>query len=60
VDIGLGVEPAQRVFLPLGHDPAVAATLRREGWTTVAALSDQDRPNNCTHRLEGSKPVEIS
>ncbi len=59
VDIGLGVEPAQRVFLPLGHDPAVAATLRREGWTTVAALSDQDRPNNCTHRLEGHQPVAL-
>jgi ATP phosphoribosyltransferase regulatory subunit len=60
VDIGLGVEPAQRIFLPLGHDPAVAATLRSEGWTTVAGLSDSDTPNNCTHRLEGSKPVEIS
>ena len=60
VDIGLGVEPAQRVFLPLGHDTAAAAKLRREGWTTVAALSDQDRPNNCSHRLEGSEPVELS
>ena len=60
VDIGLGVEPARRLFLPLGHDVAVAAKLRAEGWTTVAALSDQDQPNNCTHRLEGSKPVELS
>jgi len=60
VDIGLGVEPARRLFLPLGHDVAVASKLRAEGWTTVAALSDQDQPNNCTHRLEGSKPVELS
>jgi len=60
VDIGLGVEPARRVFLPLGHDAAAAATLRGEGWTTVAALSEQDEPNNCTHRLEGSQPVTLS
>jgi len=60
VDIGLGVEPARRVFLPLGHDAAAAATLRGEGWTTVAALSAQDEPNNCTHRLEGSQPVTLS
>ena len=60
VDIGLGVEPARRVFLPLGHDAAAAATLRGAGWTTVAALSAQDEPNNCTHRLEGSQPVTLS
>ena len=59
VDIGLGVEPAKRVFLPLGHDIAAAARLRGEGWTTVAALSEQDQPNNCTHRLEGGAPVPL-
>jgi ATP phosphoribosyltransferase regulatory subunit len=59
VDTGLGVEPAKRLFLPLSHDPAAAATLRSEGWTTVAALSDQDQPNNCTHRLEGNTPVPL-
>jgi ATP phosphoribosyltransferase regulatory subunit len=59
VDIGLGVEQAQRIFLPIGHDAAAAATLRREGWTTVAALSEQDQPNNCTHRLEQDKPVPL-
>ena len=53
VDIGLGVEPARRVFLPLGHDAAAAAGLRGEGWTTVAALSDTDQPHGCTHRLDG-------
>ena len=60
VDIGLGVEPAKRIFLPLGHDQAAAAKLRGDGWTTVAALSDTDQPNDCTHRLEGSTPVELS
>jgi ATP phosphoribosyltransferase regulatory subunit len=59
VDLGLGVEPARRVFLPIGHDIAAAAKLRGEGWTTVAALSEQDQPNNCSHRLEGSQPVEF-
>jgi len=54
VDIGLGVEPARRIFLPMGHDPAAASRLRGEGWTTVAALSEQDRPNNCTHILEAN------
>jgi ATP phosphoribosyltransferase regulatory subunit len=59
VDAGLGVESAKRLFLPLGHDAATAARLRGEGWTTVAALSDTDRPHGCTHRLEGSSPVPI-
>lgn len=59
VDMGLGVEPARRVFLPIGHDAHAAATLRAEGWTTVAALSDNDQPLNCTHRLEGVRPVEL-
>jgi ATP phosphoribosyltransferase regulatory subunit len=60
VDLGLGVEPARRLFLPLGHDPAAAARLRGEGWTTIAALSDADGAGDCTHRLDGSQPVEIS
>jgi ATP phosphoribosyltransferase regulatory subunit len=60
VDIGLGVEPARRIFLPLDHDAATAAKLRGDGWTTVAALSEQDQPHNCTHRLEGSKLAELS
>jgi len=59
VDAGLGVEPAKRLFLPLGHDAAAAATLRSEGWTTVAALSEQDQPNNCTHILEASGPRQL-
>jgi ATP phosphoribosyltransferase regulatory subunit len=54
VDAGLGVERGQRLFLPLGHDPAEAARLRGEGWITVAALDEQDRPNGCTHRLDAA------
>jgi ATP phosphoribosyltransferase regulatory subunit len=60
VDMGLGVESSRRVFLPLGHDAAVAARLRGEGWTTVAALSGADQPGDCTHVLHGSEPVEQS
>lgn len=59
VDNGLGVEAVRRVFLPLGHDPAAAAKLRREGWITVAALSEQDRPDSCTYRLEGDAAVPL-
>ena len=59
VDAGLGVEPAKRIFLPLGHEPAAAAKLRGEGWTTVAALSDTDQPHGCTHRLDGTTPVAL-
>ncbi|WP_174273482.1 ATP phosphoribosyltransferase regulatory subunit, partial [Sphingomonas bacterium] len=60
VDIGLGVEPARRIFLPLGHDPAAAAALRREGWTTIAALDAGGQPDDCTHELIAGKPVEIA
>jgi ATP phosphoribosyltransferase regulatory subunit len=56
VDIGLGVEPTQRVFLPLGHDKALAARLRSEGWMTIAALDADDAPADCTHVLEGAAP----
>ncbi|WP_442680590.1 ATP phosphoribosyltransferase regulatory subunit [Sphingomonas sp. ASY06-1R] len=56
VDIGLGVEPARRVFLPVGHDAAAAAALRRDGWTTVAALSEKDQPHGCTHILDADEP----
>lgn len=59
VDAGLGVEPSRRIFLPLGHDPAAAAALRREGWTTIAALADGDWPVDCTHTLEPRGPRAI-
>ncbi|HWI87351.1 MAG TPA: ATP phosphoribosyltransferase regulatory subunit [Sphingomonas sp.] len=59
VDLGLGIEPARRVFMPIGHDAAVAAALRADGWTTIAALSDTDQADSCTHRLEGGRPLPL-
>ncbi|WP_041685553.1 ATP phosphoribosyltransferase regulatory subunit [Erythrobacter litoralis] len=56
-----GREPAATVFLPLGHDPSVAARLREEAWRTVAALEESDDPRalGCSHRLDGSEPVAL-
>lgn len=53
VDAGLGVEPVRRVFVPLGED---GTALRAEGWTTVAALSAQDGPQDCTHIMRDGMP----
>ncbi|MBO9518800.1 MAG: ATP phosphoribosyltransferase regulatory subunit [Porphyrobacter sp.] len=49
------------VFLPLGHDQALGAKLRADGWRTVAALSESDDPValRCSHRLDGTAPVAI-
>src|SRR5690606_3966659 len=55
-------EPSREaVFLPVGHDVAVATRLRAEGWRTVAALSDTDDPARlgCSHRLDGAAPVAL-
>lgn len=61
VDVGLGVVEHRRVFLPLGTDAALAARLRAEDWTTVAALSDGDDAAalGCTHILRGQAPTKI-
>ncbi|MDZ3833050.1 MAG: ATP phosphoribosyltransferase regulatory subunit [Sphingopyxis sp.] len=44
IDDGLGVEDDndRRIFLPLGHDAALAASLRADGWRTIAALTEAD------------------
>ena len=44
IDEGLGGEniAERRIFLPIGHDPAIAASLRADGWQTVAALTDAE------------------
>ena len=49
------------LFLPLGHDPAIAAQLRSEGWRTLAALSPNDGAAalGCTHILEDGEPVAL-
>ena len=46
-------ERREQLFLPLGHDRAAAASLREQGWRTVAALSDtDDAPTlQCSHVL---------
>lgn len=61
IDAGLGSKAAKRLFLPLGHDPARAAELRKEGWRTVAALSGSDDPValDCSHRLDGKEPKAV-
>jgi ATP phosphoribosyltransferase regulatory subunit len=53
VAAGLAQEERRRLFVPLGSDPALAATLRGEGWVTVAALEAGDTPEAqlCTHVL---------
>ncbi len=62
IDDGLGTEDdaERRLFLPLGHDAALAAGLRADGWQTVAALSDGDdaRALGCGYRLSADGPVE--
>jgi len=52
---------AAALFLPLGHDPQVAANQRAVGWRTVAALSPQDDPValGCSHRLERDEAVPL-
>ena len=52
---------AAALFLPLGHDPQVAANQRAVGWRTVAALSPQDDPValGCSHRLEQGEAVPL-
>jgi len=49
------------LFLPLGHDPEIAARQRAIGWRTVAALSAEDDPIalGCSHRLESGEAVPL-
>ena len=45
------------LFLPLGHDTAIADRLRAIGWRTIAAIGETDDPRalGCSHRLEGTE-----
>lgn len=49
------------VYLPLGHDPQIAARLRGEGWRTIAQIGEGEDPFalGCTHRLEGEQPIGL-
>lgn len=61
LDAGLAPVERRRLFVPVDADPASAASLRREGWVTVAALEAEDTPQAqlCTHILtsEGPEPA---
>ena len=61
VDAGLGVVDPRRILVPLGTDPALAASLRVQGWSTVAALTADASPADfrCTHILDGVEPKQI-
>jgi ATP phosphoribosyltransferase regulatory subunit len=52
---------ADTLFLPLGHDPEIAARLRAVGWRTVAAVCPACQPValGCSHSLEGDEPRKL-
>ena len=56
-----GAEPRDTLYLPPGHDRAVAARLRTIGWRTVAALGEGEDPAalGCTHRLDGTEATPL-
>ncbi|MEQ1510251.1 MAG: ATP phosphoribosyltransferase regulatory subunit [Sphingopyxis sp.] len=62
IDAGLALAERRRLFLPLGHDAAIAAQLREAGWVTVAALTPDDNAEAqiCTHILRGAAPTLIT
>jgi ATP phosphoribosyltransferase regulatory subunit len=58
IDAGFGFDTPRRLFLPLGADAERAATLRAEGWRTVAALASDENGAalRCSHWLDGNDP----
>ena len=62
IDDGLGSDDdaERRIFLPLAHDPALAASLRADGWQTIAALtaSEDAQRLGCGFVLGPDGPVE--
>ena len=57
-----GAAPSERtVYLPTGYDLAVAASLRGDGWRTIAQIGENEDPSalGCSHRLEGSELTEL-
>ncbi len=61
VDAGVAPGGRDKVFLPLGSDPAIGERLRGEGKATIAGLSENDDPASlgCTHRLVGSEAQRL-
>ncbi|WP_073975043.1 ATP phosphoribosyltransferase regulatory subunit [Erythrobacter donghaensis] len=56
-DIAPQPEPVRICYLPLGHDRAAAATLRFEGWRTIAQLAPGEDPAalGCDYVLKGGR-----
>jgi len=52
LDLIAADDTPRRLFLPLGYDPARAADLRAQGWTTVAAVDENCDSTGCTHILD--------
>lgn len=61
LDAGLGDSERQRLFLPFGTPAGLGATLRGEGWVTVAALEEDDTPEAqlCSHVLRDGAPQAL-
>jgi ATP phosphoribosyltransferase regulatory subunit len=61
LDAGIDAGMRRRLFLPLGTASETGATLRREGWVTVAALTADDTPaaQLCTHVLHADGPQPV-
>lgn len=57
VDAGLGETVAKRIFVPLDTAPGTGASLRAQGWSTIAALSPTDGAEGCSHIWNGSAAV---
>ncbi|MFN3620422.1 ATP phosphoribosyltransferase regulatory subunit [Sphingorhabdus sp.] len=51
----------RRLFLPLGTEAATGAKLRSGGWTTLAALDDNDSAAllGCTHKWHNGQAVPV-
>lgn len=49
------------LFLPLDHDPEIAARMRSVGWRTIAALNADDEPGalGCSYVLRGAEPEKL-
>lgn len=61
INAGFGAKPKDMIFLPLGHDIAVARQLRADGWRTTAAISAKDdaRAMGCSHVLNGDQAEKL-
>lgn len=61
LDAGIGADARRRLFLPLGTPAGLGASLREEGWVTVAALEHDDTPKAqlCSHVLRDGAPQPL-